>query len=462
MTGPAASHPAPGAPGGDRPPGPAATAVERPAIGPAAAAAPDDPGAAPDEGPPLSIGLIVGAWPPDAFANGVTTYVAGVAEGLRALGHRVTILNTWKPPGYRGDGAYGVGRPQPSPRLARRAADWLWYRLAPRSWDDFRMARGLGARIDRAAAEHGIEVLEMEEAFGIAGWVRRGARAPLSVRLHGPWFLNGPALGESGGRAFRTRVAREGRAIRLAASVTAPSLDVLERTRAYYRLPLEGAEVIPNPTHAVPPAARWRPDACDPKTILFVGRFDRHKGGDLIIDAFARVLRQAPDARLRFVGPDYGLVDDGGRRWDLASFVEDRLPGARASGRVELLGRVPHSRVDAIRREAAVTVVPSRYEVFGLTAAEAMALGVPVVAARVGGIPEVLRDGVDGLLHRPGDAGDLAAGILAMLSDPARAAEMGRRAAARCDREFRPVAVAARMAAHFRRIKQRAAPAAGA
>ena len=434
------------------------------AIDPAETAGAAAGSCAPDaaaEGPPLSIGLVSAGWPPDKFANGVTTYVASVAEGLRALGHRVTILNTWRPLGEHADGAFGVGPPEAPRGRPRRAADWLWYRYAPRAWVDRRVSAGLAARIARAVAERGIEVLEMEESFGWADDVRRAAGVPVAVRLHGPWFLNGPAMGQSEGAAFRSRVALEGRTIRRAAGVTAPSRDVLERARAQYGLALGHAEVIPNPTRPVPPAARWRPDACDPRTVLFVGRFDRHKGGDLVFEAFARVLREAPDARLRFVGPDKGLLDDDGRRWDLAAFVEDRLPGALAAGRVELLGRVPHSRLDPLRREAAVTVACSRYEVFGLTVTEAMALGAPVVAARVGGIPEVVRDGIDGLLHRPGDPEDLADRVLAMLADPARAAEMGRRAAARCEQEFRPVAVAARMAAHLRRVKERAAPASG-
>ena len=157
--------------------------------------------------------------------------------------------------------------------------------------------------------------------------------------------------------------------------MTAPSLDVLERTRAYYGLPLEHAEVIPNPTRPVPAHERWRADGCEPGTILFVGRFDRHKGGDTIIEAFARVLRAAPGAQLRFAGPDRGLVNDRGRRWGIDAFVDDRLPGARESGRVRLLGHVPHSRLDDLRRRSAVTVACSRYEVFGLTATEAMAMG---------------------------------------------------------------------------------------
>ncbi len=414
---------------------------------------PDPPADPPGGGPPLSIGLVSPAWPPDVFPNGIVTYIAGLAEGLRALGHRVTILTAAPAPGDWGDEVYDLGRGVTGRGLWHRAADWLWYRLAPRAAIESRLGRGLAGAIGRAVAERGIEVLEMEETFGWAGRVRQAIRIPLTVRLHGPFFVIGPACGHGAGAGFRRRVAAEGRAIRLASSVTAPSRDVLERTRAHYGLELERAEAIPNPTRPVEPAARWRPDACHPGTVLFVGRFDRLKGGDLIIEAFGRVLRAVPDARLLFAGPDHGLADGPGRRWDLEGFVDDRLPGARASGRVHLLGRVPHSSLAALRREAAVSVVCSRYENFPGTVLEAGAMGCPIVAARVGGIPEIVRDGVDGLLHGAGDPDDLAAKIIALLTAPARAAEMGRRAAARCEQEFHPVVVAARMAAHYRRLR---------
>ena len=292
----------------------------------------------------------------------------------------------------------------------------------------------------------------MEETFGLAGWLQRAIPIPVCIRLHGPWFLNGAALGMAKDNGFRRRVAREGWAIRQASAVTAPSLDVLEQTRAYYSLALEEAVVIPNPTYPVAPAERWRLERCDPKQVLFIGRFDRHKGGDLIVDAFAKVLRAVPDARLCFVGPDVGLASDDGRRWDVAGYIDDRLPGARESGRVNVMGKVPNSKLDELRREAIVTVACSRYEVFGIASAEAMAMGCPIVAARVGGIREIIRDGIDGLLHNTGDTDDLAAKIVTVLTDPARAAELGRQAAARCEQHFYPAAVAAQTIAFYRQV----------
>lgn len=409
-------------------------------------------------GRPISIGLYSSGWPPQRRANGLISYVAAVTEGLEALGHRVTILS---PDVSGGESDPRVLRLVEEPRRspARRLADRAWSLLAPRAYRVCRLGPGIAEAIAKGVRDRGIQILEMEEAFGWAETVSRAVPVPVSVRLHGPWFANGTALGVPDGPEFRERVAREGRAIGQAAGVTAPSRDVLERTRAHYGLALDHAEVIPNPTRHVPPQDRWKPEDREPGRILFAGRFDRHKGGDLIVEAFARVLQAVPDARLDFAGPDEGLTDDKGRPWDLASFVDARIPGAREDGRVRLLGRVLHDELPALRRRASVTVICSRYEVFGLTAAEAGAMGCPIVAARVGGIPEILRENVDALFHRPGDPIDLADRILELLSDPGRAAQLGAEAADRCNREFHPVAVATRLADHFRRLIRPAAPA---
>ena len=315
-------------------------------------------------------------------------------------------------------------------------------------------SRSMVGTLRRAIAERDIQLVEVEESFGMATWLQRALSIPVCVRLHGPWFLNGPAVGGAGDVGFRRRVSAEGRAIADAVALTSSSLDVLERTRAFYGLALEQAQVIHPPTTPVPAADQWRLEGCDPRQILFIGRFDRHKGGDLIIEAFGRVRQAVPDVRLCFAGPDRGFVDDGGRRWNLAEFVADRLPGAVESGRLTLLGQQPFSALASLRRRAMITVICSRYENAPRALIEAMALGCPIVAARVGGIPEIIRDGVDGLLHRGGDPEDLAAKIVALVADPGRAAELGRSAAARCEREFHPVAIASRTVDHYRRVLQ--------
>ena len=110
-----------------------------------------------------------------------------------------------------------------------------------------------------------------------------------------------------------------------------------------------------------------------------------------------------------------------------------------------LMGHQPFSELDRLRRGAMVNVICSRYETICRVLMETMAVGCPFVAARAGGIPEAFRDDIDGLSHRPEDSDDLASKIITLLNNPARAAELGRQAAATCEERFHPDVIAERM-----------------
>src|SRR5271157_5119305 len=109
-----------------------------------------------------------------------------------------------------------------------------------------------------------------------------------------------------------------------------------------------------------------------------------------------------------------------------------------------LLGAQPFSALAPLRRKALVSVVCSRYENLPAAVLETMALGCPLVAARIGGIPEVLNDHTNGLLHRATDSEDLAAQIMTLLNDPERAAQLGKQAAIDCRQRFSPEIIAER------------------
>jgi glycosyltransferase involved in cell wall biosynthesis len=401
---------------------------------------------------PLSIGYFSPAWPPAAFSNGVVTYVASVTPALSAMGHHVTIIAGKVAEGSHGEAVYELKQTQKSGNAAQRAVVAIRHRIAPQSTRAYLSRQSINAALAHAHNERQIQVLEMEETWGLARWVCQKTDIPVCVRLHGPWFLNGSAQGCPQDSEFRNRVYEEGRAIRTARGITAPSHDVLERVREFYGLALSEAEVIPNPTLPVHSAQRWHPNGCDPKRVLFIGRFDRHKGGDLIIEAFHLVLQQLPDARLTFVGKDVGCTTIDGLKWDLEGFVRDRIPDALETGRVELLGQQPHSALAQLRRGAAVTVICSRYENFPYAALEAVTMGCPTTAANVGGIPEIVHDGVTGVLHQAGDSNDLAAKIVGLLNDPSRAAQLGYQAALDCERRFHPDVIATQFVAFYRRI----------
>jgi glycosyltransferase involved in cell wall biosynthesis len=404
---------------------------------------------------PLSIGYLSPGWPLNAFPNGIVSYVADMADQLKKMGHQITIVAVDVVGKTEDTAVYNVQLARRDRHLFQRVLDGITYRIGPRWAVDQIWHRLFATVIRRAITEQGIQIFEMEESFGRAWSVHRAISIPLCVRLHGPWFLNGGADGVPDDRAFRQRVFAEGRAIAAANAVSSSSRDVLERTRAYYNLALHDAEVIYPPSCLVLPAEQWRLEDCNPKQVLFVGRFDRHKGGDLAIEAFGRVLREVPQAHLVFVGPDQGYTDSHGRSWNLERFARDRLPGALESGRITLLGQQPFSALAALRRKAMVTIVCSRYENAPRALIEAMSLGCPIVAARVGGIPEIFEDHRDGFLHRPEDPDDLSARIISLLNNPGYAAELGRSAADTCRRRFHPEIIARQTVEFYSRLARR-------
>lgn len=145
----------------------------------------------------------------------------------------------------------------------------------------------------------------------------------------------------------------------------------------------------------------------DRTTVLFVGKDFERKGGLVLLEAFDRVRRMRPEARLVVVGPNPARV---GRR----------DPG------VEWLGEVrDRARLGDLYRGAHVFVMPSLCEPFGLAFLEAMAHGLPCIGTTVDAMPEIIEHGRTGFLVPRGDAGALASAILRLLGDPARAREMG-------------------------------------
>jgi len=382
---------------------------------------------------PLSLAFACPGWPPENYANGIITLVSLFTEQMRRHGHDVFVLAD------RGSSAPGedvrvIDGLRRSAHPAGRLVDILARRASAHLGERIQVVRAYRTMARRLIVERGLQLLEMEESFGYAREVQRALEIPVVVRLHGPWFLNG--MDVPADKSYRHRVRAEGLAIRDAFAVSSPSLDVLNKTRQFYGLDLPNARVIHNSVEAVPEHLRWTPAGADPDEILFVGRFDRHKGGDVVIDAFAEVARRHPTARLRFVGPDRGVVDDSGRRWSIEEYASDRLGPIGALGRWTWMGQQPAVALQGLRRKAGVVVVGSRYDNFPTTVLEAMAIGCPLVAARAGGIPEMVDDGVDGLLFESGRPEDLAARLGRLLDDRCLAARLGHGASVESDRRF--------------------------
>lgn len=197
-----------------------------------------------------------------------------------------------------------------------------------------------------------------------------------------------------------------------------PSAFVREKMIAYGIAP-ERLEVIPHFIDLDGRLPRYESEA----RVVFVGRLSEEKGVDVL-------LRAMRDVR----GLTCAVVGDGPERERLHA-----LAAELGLTNVEFLGTLHGEALDREIARARAVVIPSRsYETFGLTALEAYAWGKPAVAARIGALPEVVRDGMTGLLFEPGDADDLAAKLNALADGYARAAAMGREGRRLAETEYAP------------------------
>jgi glycogen synthase len=202
-----------------------------------------------------------------------------------------------------------------------------------------------------------------------------------------------------------------------ASLVTGCSQQVIdEAVQAYGPALLDKARVITNgvdvnAVRSAEPEMRPRP------YVVGIGRFVRQKGFDLLIDGFARIAADHADL-------DLVLAGDGPER---DSLVRQTAESPFAE-RIEFLGGVPSPRAFGLLRGASAFVLASRHEPQGIVILEAMAAGAPVLAAGVGGVPEIVRDGVNGLVFEGGSAESLAAGLHRILTDRAGTAARAERA----------------------------------
>lgn len=170
-----------------------------------------------------------------------------------------------------------------------------------------------------------------------------------------------------------------------------------------------------------------------PTRLLYVGRVSPEKGLHVLLDAFEIIIRRYPDTTLQIVGAEWVLpreflVDlclDQSAVESLAPFyqgsylqqLKTRL-SPEAAKRVTFAGLVDHRDVPEYYAKADIYINPSFYESFGMSIIEAMAMGLPVVATRVGAVPDLISNGSNGLLVDAANSSAIADAIGLLFNNP--------------------------------------------
>jgi glycogen synthase len=438
-----------------------------------------------------TIALISREYPP-FFGGGIGTAMHVLAKALALAGHRPIVITT----SDDGQEHRVVERVQGGEiKVVRlpflQGQDWSALHPAVRTperqavferfWPGSAWAMHVADELSRLVSELGIEVIEAPDTGALAWFILAGrsvhrlatehdgadqdhegagdlSPVPVVTSIHSPTAWIQPLNREPiAGRRMRTLVEMELDQIRWSEALISPSRSLAGWVRAAgpgeRKLGVNGRpiEVIPN-AYALPAMRQSAGETGEPKAV-FVGRLEYRKGIDTLLRAWPGVLEAMPTARLELIGSDTADPDHAGQR--LGSRLIGELP-ASARVSVRALGPCLPENVAARVAGARVVVIPSPMDNWPCTMLEAMAASRVVVASRAGGMGELIRDGEDGLLFRPGDEADLARVItraMAMAA-PARAS-MGASARVRVAEVCDPLAIVEQRVRVYRAAMER-------
>ena len=153
------------------------------------------------------------------------------------------------------------------------------------------------------------------------------------------------------------------------------------------------------------------------RVVLNIAKFEHKKGQDVLIRAYKHLLRNHQDVRLVLVGAAGPALDQ----------VQEMVSTDGLQDRIELYVNVPHQRIWRFLAKASIFVLCSRIEPFGIVILEAGLSEVPVIASAVGGVPEIMSDGINGRLVPPEDPIALANAISLLLDQPGEARRMAKK-----------------------------------
>jgi len=345
---------------------------------------------------------------PPGRHGGVGSFTQTLGRALAARGHEVTVVGPYRISGDIREDDEGVS----VVRLANSRIPKTGFIV-----NGWRLRRELKA-INRASP---IDVIEGPE--NSLALLSKSLPAVKVIRMHGGHHFLSVMLDKSP-RAWRSWI--EKRSFARADYLCAVSKYVAETTRSLLKLGNRPIEILPNPVDT----ARFRPmpEVSEERgLIVFVGTVCEMKGVRQLVQAMPRIVAAVPYARLWICGRDWHDPRTGE---SFVSRLRSMIP-SDMEDHIEFKGMIDHSRIPAIIASAEVAIYPSHMEAMPLAWLEGLAMGKAIVASKSGPGPEVLEDGVSGLLCDPHDPASIAEKVVVLLKDANLRRRMGERARSR-------------------------------
>ncbi len=336
----------------------------------------------------MKIGFFCNEYPPRPH-GGIGTFVHMLAQALLREGHEISVAQWGKQPHTDWlDGVRVV-------TLAENATSHIaWFLNRVRLWRWLR-AEALAGRI---------EVFEIPEYQGCLPFPLRAC--PVVVRLHLAESHIRSIMGGPRGKTYLLEKAT----LYWHRNWIGVSRYILDETRRFFALQPRHGVVIHNPAPLIDESKLPLLEVRPAKYVVFVGSVSERKGAVLLAEAMSEVFADHPDVYLVYVGPETEY-----RGTPISAAIRS-IVGEYAN-RIVHVGRVPHEQALAWIRYATVFVLDSKVEAFPIVVLEAMAVNTPVICANCGPGPELVEDGVNGLLVNPGSKADLVFALNSLLDN---------------------------------------------
>ena len=400
----------------------------------------------PDE--PLRLCLLSAAYPPDQY-EGVGRLTNLMARGLFEIGHTVHVITRGQQDTVSFyDGAYVHKIPMPN-RYAR-------YRMFPKLYHSLNHSHAVRDKVKRLILNDGIQIVDspLWQYDGLVTAV--SGEIPVVVRLVTA-LRQIAALQDDVEADARLVGEMEQTLLEKAAYLLPNTHATMDTARKVYGIEPDPSRYRLVPYGIVPVGEELvRPFTPDTPpstfTVLYLGRLEKRKGIQDLFAAIPQVLAKLPTVQFIIAGADNSHRDGFQQQTGLTYPAYFQQQYAQFGSHVSFLGQVSEEKLNELYQTCDLFVAPSLYESFGLIYLEAMNYGKPVIGCRAGGIPEVIDEGITGLLAEPETPDSLAEAILKMLQNPSHLREMGLAGRQRLLDTFTHVQMARRFADAYRHV----------